>query len=558
MYTKNTAVGERVAKIEELGIAGQGRRSVAKVLGCTVEEARYALDLVRSRLAKQPAPETAKPQKPEKPKPVRISAITEIEAKLKTGKVNRFILTAAQDDTPVFKPFLENLEAYGSFLNAPLLIAGYTYQKGLFEDHAAATAVFDPALRDYVIYDRVRLSPNIMFIADANILPTTAKPLNGWATTNLGQHVVVPSARIALQSIPRAQGFPARFATSTGCCTLPSYAPRAAGRKSIARHTYGALLVEIDVDGEVFFRHLVADKDGSFQDLNSVVKNGIVSDGFRVAAITWGDIHYEHLDHVIARTAFGFCVKEKKTIWSDSLYERLMPENCYYHDSLDFRRRNHHNIHDPHLMAEVHASGKESVEEEVADAANFINEMRRPWCRSVMVESNHDSALAKWGKSDDGRYDPANSYYWHWINYAIHDAIRRRESDFNIVEFSMRSAGLADDVVFVPSGGSDLIRGVEHGFHGDLGISGARGTPTQFTRFGIKCTTDHTHTPGIIDDVYTGGVSAKLDQGYNKGGTTWAHAHVVLYSNGTRVILVQSPDGRYEATGDREEIRLAA
>lgn len=556
---KTTAVDARIAKIIELGIADKGRRSVAKALGCTFDQARSALEKMRSAVPTEPQPKPAKPEKPEKPKPVRLSSIAEIRPDLAPGKVHRFILTAAQDDTPVFKPWFQNLVAYANHLDAKLMVAGYTYQKGLFEDHAAATSVFDPALHPYLVYDRVRLSPSIMFIADANILPTTAKPLNGWTTTNLGQHVVVPSARIAFQSIPRARGLPARFATSTGCCTLPSYAPRAAGRKSIARHSYGALLVEIDVDGEVFFRHIATDAaDGAFQDLTRVVRDGVVHDGYRVAAITWGDIHYEQLDPVIARTAFGFCIDRKRKLWSGSIFDRLMPENQYFHDGIDFRRRNHHSIHDPHDRVEAYVSGRDSVEEEVADVANFINEMRMPWCRSVMVESNHDCALVKWGKGDDGRYDAANSYYWHLLNYWITDAIRRRDMEFNAVEHAMRHAGLAGDVYFVPSGGSDLVRGVEHGFHGDLGVSGARGTPTQFTRLGIKCTTDHTHSPGIIDDVYTGGVSARLRQGYNKGITTWAHAHVVLYVNGMRAIIFQTPDGRYEATGDSEEMRLAA
>ena len=45
-------------------------------------------------------------------------------------------------------------------------------------------------------------------------------------------------------------GRPPRYVQSTGCCTLPNYTPRASGRRALFHHTYGALLFEIDVDGE--------------------------------------------------------------------------------------------------------------------------------------------------------------------------------------------------------------------------------------------------------------------------------------------------------------------
>jgi len=561
MTTRISSVEIRASKIEELGIQGKSRRAIAEILGCSEDQARYALKRLRAGLQEEPKADAEKPAKAEKPKPVRISSIPELEVDLQPDRVNRFILTAAQDDTPVFKPFFDNLLAYATDIGATVHVAGFTYQKGLFEDHAAATAVFASEVRDYLVYDRVRLSDSMMFVADANVLPTTARPLTGWTTVNGGQHVVIPHARIALQSIPRPMSAPPRFAVSTGCCTLPSYAPRAAGRKSIARHTYAALLVEIDTDGEIFFRHLVGNKDdGSFQDLDVFVYHGHVLRGATVSTIVWGDIHYEMLDPVVARTAFGFCVEQKRTVSLDSIYERLRPEFCFYHDTLDFRRRNHHNIADPHLMAEVYASGRENVEDEVRDAANFINCMRRDWCVSVMVESNHDSAICRWAKDNRGQMDPANSYYWHELNAAWHGAIRRKDINFNLVEYAMRAVGLADDIEFIASGSSFVVRDVEYGYHGDYGVGGARGTPRQFTRVGRMMVTDHTHAPGIDDLVYTGGLSSKTDQGYNrKGLTTWAWAHVIGYHNATRIILMQSADGRYRAVGDMaEEEKLAA
>ncbi|MDX1072488.1 hypothetical protein GOL32_28980 [Sinorhizobium medicae] len=127
---------------------------------------------------------------------------------LPRGKVHRFILSSAQDDTPVFVPFWRNLLAYSEYLDADIGLGGYTFQLGLYEDHTVATAVYAPELHGYLSFDRTHITDNLLWIGDANVLPTTANPLNGWTTANRGQQVIVPHARVALESIPRMQGQP--------------------------------------------------------------------------------------------------------------------------------------------------------------------------------------------------------------------------------------------------------------------------------------------------------------------------------------------------------------
>lgn len=348
------------------------------------------------------------------------------------------------------------------------------------------------------------------------------------------------------------------MAVSTGTVTQPSYTPRASGRKALFHHTYGALLVQIDTDGEIFFRHLLADSDGNFQDLDVKVTDGVVTTGHRVAAVTWGDIHFEQLNSTVALRSWGFDMQSRAIIANDNILDRLRPEYQFLHDTLDFRRRNHHGIKDPHQRAAVRAVGSECVEDEVRDAAAFANAVRRDWCQTVMVESNHDAALAKWLKDPEGALDAHNAWYWHDLNADWHRAIRDNVVDFNIVRQGMRRAGLADDIQFVSSGGSYVVGDVECGLHGDLGVGGTRGSPNQYRRFGPKTSSGHTHTPKIVEGVYVAGVSANLDQGYNRGPTTWAHAHIVQYGNGKRAMLILSEDGRYEPAAEAVEFRAAA
>lgn len=532
---------------QTLGISKQRLDRIKKLIAET--------DAIESTTVEQHTPAAGEK---EKKKPIRISSVTEIEMDLPRGRVHRFILSSAQDDTPVFEPFWNNLLAYAKHLDADIGLGGYTYQIGLYEDHAVATAVYAAELHDYLDFDRTHITADLLWIGDANVLPTTANPLNGWTTANRGQHVLVPHARVALESIPRMQGQPPRMAISTGTVTQPSYTPRASGRKALFHHTYGAVLVQIDVDGEVFFRHLLADADGNFQDLDVKVIDGVVSTGHRVAAITWGDIHHEQLNPTIAMTSWGYDMTSRRVVTGSNILDRLEPRNQFIEDLNDFRRRNHHGIKDPHQRAMVTSGGSESVEDEVREAAAFANAICRDWCRTVMVESNHDAALARWLKEPEGALDAHNAYYWHELNAAWHCAIRANTPNFNVVEHAMRRAGLVDNIEFVNSGGSYLVCDVECGLHGDLGVGGSRGSPNQYRRFGPKTSSGHTHTPKIVEGVYVAGVSANLDQGYNKGPTTWAHAHIVQYDNGKRAMIIMSADGRYEPAFEAVEYRAAA
>lgn len=502
-------------------------------------------------------PEPEASEKPKKKAP-RISHIPTIYPDLPKRIVHRFLITSAQDDTPIHEAFWMNMHAYANYMGANIFVGGHTYQLGLFSDHAAKANVYDPRLADYMCHDRVQLTPDLLFIGSANILPTTANPLAGWTTANKGGHVIVPHSRIALQSIPRLLSSSPKLAVSTGTVTMPNYTPRAAGQKSLHHHSFGFTLVEIDVDGEVFIQPVQATEDGCFQHLDVFVAGGVCYPNRRVKAITWGDIHYEMMNRTIALATWGYDIGTGTNVHNDGVVDVLDPEYQIVHDTDDFRRRNHHNIDDVHIMAAVHGRNS-NVEDEIQSAVNFVNAIHRDGCQTVMVESNHDVALSKWLKGKHGRQDPENAYFYHELNAIWHRAIREQQSDFNIVEHTMRRLGMNDDVIYVAAGKSFMIGDIEAGMHGDLGISGSRGTPAQFKRLGIKTTTDHTHSPFISEGVYVGGVKAELFQDYNPGLTTWAHADVVQYENDMRTIIVMNADGRWRATGDLvEQMALAA
>ena len=78
--------------------------------------------------------------------------------------------------------------------------------------------------------------------------------------------------------------------------------------------------------------------------------------------------------------------------------------------------------------------------------------------------------------------------------------------------------------------------------HGHKGANGSAGNPNQFKDWNLNLITGHTHSPCIIGSVFTTGVTARLNQGYNRGGaSSWDHGHMMEYSNGQVQLITLNP-----------------
>jgi hypothetical protein len=479
------------------------------------------------------------------------SATNYVPGPRQSAGVRRFILTAAQDETPVHQAFWANLHAYAAWNDARVIVGGFTYQKGLFEDHATRTAVFASAVQPFLAHQRVDLGV-VVFCAEMNILPTATRPLQGLESYSAGQWAVFPHAKVQLVSVPTISPNGATILMTTGACTLPNYVAKKAGLKAEFHHVIGATLVEIDGAGRAFCRQLNAADDGAFQDLDVRVSGGKVTTANRVEAVTYGDIHREKLDPAVALGTWGFDVETEATVTSDNLLDVLRPRHQVFHDLLDFTTRNHHSRGDHQFRFQMLCRGTDSVEDAMRSTGRFVRMTSREFCTSVVAPSNHNDAYPRWLREADFRQDPANALFWLRSTTAVYEAIAREETDFDVFRWAMVTsdpAGMAE-IVFPPRNGSYVIcqaaGGIECAIHGDLGPNGARGTPNNLTRIATKMNTGHTHSASILDGVYTAGLSGLMDQGYNKGPSSWSHSHVVTYPNGKRTILTMR-DGRWRA-----------
>jgi hypothetical protein len=441
--------------------------------------------------------------------------------------VKRYIYTSAQNEAPVDTRFWKNLSVFAQHCGAELGVIGYSYNPCVGN---TANRHFAEEIAPYIISGRIDIANKLLVCAEINISPTAVQPLSGFETYTREKWGVFGHPRVALQSVPTGFDQKTKQIMTTGCVTLPNYIYSKAGMKAEFHHVIGALLVEVDDDGDVFCRHLIADADGNFQDLNTIVKDGrVLASAYRVAAITWGDIHVEQLDPLVDKGCFS----------AKGMLDVLDPEYQFFHDIIDFTARNSHNADDPHHRFKMWVSETERVDKVFERARKFLARTRRPSTTGYVVESNHDYQLMRWLKRGDYKNDPANSQFFLQCQSAVYAALARKDNEFSIFAWALASP----DAEFIPETKSfkifnDKGRGIECALHGHKGANGAKGQLYTFAKMGSKANVGHTHSAAIYEGIYQAGTSSKLDLEYNRGGlSSWNHAHIVTYLNGKRTII---------------------
>lgn len=476
-----------------------------------------------------------------------------------------FILTSAQDSSDIHEDFWAALNVYAHWLGeCEIIVSGFTYSKKLFEDHdnRSAKVGFHPAIDPFISHERVRIGDEVDFCGEMNTLPTAVTPLSGFSTYTRGRWGVFPHPKVQLESVATMKHERAKQLMTTGAITLPNYVRKKAGIKATFHHQIGAVIVEMTPDGATYCRHLLTTdlENGSFYDLDRHITSEGVTEGHRVEAITYGDVHHEKIDPKVAMLTWGYdCdshTRWSETNWGDDwdvcalpLIYRLRPRYEFMHDLCDFTPRNHHSIKDIHFRYAAHVAkgAHDNVQKAMEGTANFLKEVRRDDCTTVVVESNHDQALVKWLKTADYRDDPENAVFFLACQQWVYSQIERGNHSPDIFQEVMRSFGAPDDVVFVNEDQSFIIcDDIECGMHGHLGPNGSRGSPLAISRAGKKSNTGHTHSPAIRDGAYVAGVSGRLDMGYNKGPSSWSHSHIITYPNGKRTIITMNR-GRFYA-----------
>lgn len=460
----------------------------------------------------------------------------------------RLILTCAQNNTRVNEKVWASLLQLSDHYGADLWVATFAYNKGAYGQHAVKRETYSPndedlwyadEVRPHIMDERVEIAPGLVWCGEMNIQPTAASPLSGLDNYTRRKSGIFPHVKVALQSVPSLANESAKMNYTTGTVTLRNYIQKKAGQKAEFHHVYGALLVEVNSDGHWWCRQLIADRDGCIQDLDVRVDGDRLKTGCRVEAITWGDFHSAHLDPTVRQLGWGGVDGPSMgPMLHPNMLDTLRPKEQHVHDLLDFYARNHHDRKDPHRMFRRHIEGKDRVEAEVEEAARVLSELERPWCQTVVVDSNHDQAMSRWLRETDYREDPLNAVFFLRAQLAQYEAIAAGDDRFHLLEWAARRYGAPERVRFLREDESHVICGdIECGMHGHLGPNGGKGSPRSLARMGRRANTGHTHSAAIFEGLYVAGTSSKLRLGYTAGPGSWSHSHVVTYPNGKRAIV---------------------
>jgi hypothetical protein len=483
--------------------------------------------------------------------------VTEMQVvKPPASGIKRFILTSAQNNTHVHKELLLNLEALAEHYNAEIIVGTYTYNQNnygqlsvkLGKDKLPEKKLwYDPALTEYIKDYRIQLAPGLVWCGEYNALPTNVNPLAGLESYTGRNSAIFPHAKLAMRSIATMQGEGVKLNYTTGTVTQRNYIQKREGVIAEFHHIYGALLVEVNSEGNWWVRQLNQDEGtGTIQDLKVLVHNGVITDtNARVESVTHGDLHGVFADEDVVKTSL-------------EMVDELQPKYQFLHDILEGAAINPHQRKYDAIHERFHTwlRGYHRLDNELVDTAKLLASYDRPFAQTVVVDSNHDDPwLKRWLRQYDYRKDPPNTEVFlklqAYLYQSVRNGVTEEESrtrtakpklvrDINMVEYALREVGgYKSKTKFLTADESFLTcdRKIENGMHGHLGPGGTFGSPANLSKMARKANTAHTHYTGIWNGLYVAWTSSKLRWDYAKGPSSWTHSHIVTYPNGKRSII---------------------
>jgi hypothetical protein len=428
---------------------------------------------------------------------------------------NIFFFTWAQNNTPVHKGLLREMEAYANFLDADIHIIAGRYKnptslesskKRKFEES------WSPEIRKYLDANRHNIHRYLSIMSDVKIQPTAVNPMSGMEGMSRENSCIFGSPKVQMNMIPVLFGQKPKMIMTTGAITKKNYTDSKSGKKGEFHHTFGFVIVEIKDDETFFTRQVTAKSDGSFCDLFYKVKDGKVSAINSSAAIVLGDYHAgDHDEKVI-----------KKTL---DLLNKIKPKNVVLHDVFDGKSINHHEMDDPFIQYQKEVEGKNSLKDEVDLMLNELERFKK--YKVVIVRSNHDDFVDRWLKKTDWRKASTPKNSLEYMNYSA--AILRGDAKNGVIPWIIKQR--FPEFVTLNRTDSYIVNHWELANHGDLGTNGSRGNVDQYRKFNTKVVIGHSHSPARKDNVLQVGTSTKLRLNYNVGPSSWLNSHVIIHEN---------------------------
>ena len=468
-----------------------------------------------------------------------------IDKKLK-NKVSIYVITWAQNATPVHDGFLESLKTYCEHNGAVLLVIAGRYRNPTSQwtqaqqDHEYWVDEVAP----YLIDARKDLNENLIIMGDIKTQPTAVSPLSGFETITTHKTGIFGHPKVELKSIATPQNDLPKLLVTTGSVTERNYTDTKAGQKSSFHHTFGATVIEIQ--GEAFhMRQINATEEGGFIDLETEYKPGKVSEAGRPLGLVLGDVHADFVDPVCEKITF---------FDKDGIINTLNPEKVVFHDWYDGYSGSHHHEGKIFTQYAKHHSRRNNVEYEINRTFEKTLEWVKPGIEYYIVDSNHNQHLVTWLEKCNPKIDPENAAFYHHVMSKMLPQTTMGEGG---AEFPNPLQLLADEKLnlpnlhFLTSTDKLMIGDVDCSQHGNKGANGARGGVRPFSLIGVKTITGHGHGPHIMGGHYRVGTNSMLNLEYVEGLSSWLHTDCVIYANGKRS-LIHKIDGCWRAKRRRK------
>ncbi len=478
------------------------------------------------------------------------------------GDCKRFVITTAQNATPVHREFFASLQQYAKFNDAEFIVIPIRYKnatshwsasqanaehwlRDIGQEEAEADlrkrgrniakvkfaemeALIQEKVEKYLYNQRKQLNENLTLMADIKTQPTATKPLSAFDSMPSGKSAIIGHTKLQMKTVPTPQSRLPIILTTTGACTVKNYTDTKAGKLGEFHHTLGACAVDI-VGKKFFMRQINATKNGEFIDLDNEYTPGGVYEAPPALALVFGDTHRKFIDKAVERATFE----------PGGMVDRLNPENLIFHDLHDGYARNPHHRANPFNEIAKRSQDMHLVEKEVIEDIEWLQQavgLRQ----GIVVSSNHDDFFARWILDTDWRRDPDNAAFYLETAKVMVDSTKMTPSGTSYVDpfiYWVNKLKGQSPIRCLERDESFNLNGIELSMHGDKGPNGVRGTRNNLRRVGVKSIIGHSHSPGIEEGCMQTGTSTPLKLEYNTGPSSWLQCHAVLYANGKRSLL---------------------
>ena len=457
-------------------------------------------------------------------------------------KSKAYVITSAQNATPVHLGFFNSLQAYCKRNKAELIVIPFRYRNptSLWSKEQEHDEWWASEIVPYLYAKRKKLNENIEILGDIKVQPTAISPLTGLESISRGLSGIVGHPKLQLKVIPTPQNKLPKILTTTGTVTIKNFTDSKAGKQGEFHLVHGAAAVDI-VGRKFHLRQINALSNGSFVDLDTeYFPDGSWKKAPPALALVMGDTHVNSIDPKVDQVTFG----------KHGIVETLNPETLIFHDLFDGYSCNPHHAGNPFINYIKHHANLNKVRKEVYQAIDYLKS-RVGKRFGVVISSNHNDFLKRWLMSCDWRQDPTNAEFYLETAHAIIQRMSMEKGGaFMPDPFAYWVNKCKDDfnILCLENGGVLQIGNIECGLHGDYGPNGSRGTAKNLSRLGTRIVTGHGHTPFIEEGHYRAGTSTHLKLEYNyHGPSSWLNSHVVIYHNSRRSILTVI-DGSWRGT----------